>query len=127
MRLFPAGGVRRRGEFRVSRRTVHDSTIVEVAGRLDLCSSCTLRESLISAVDSGAAKVLIDLSGVEFIDSTGLSVLAVVARHPRHGVTDLAIVCPEGRVREALRAAGLDQVIPVRSTKDAALAEEAVA
>ncbi len=127
MSLRPVDAVRQHGAFRITRRMVCGCAVVEVAGRLDLRSSFTLRESLISIMNSGSLPMLVDLTDVNFIDSTGLGVLAVLARHPKLDLADLAIVCPEGRVRTTLRIAGLDQVISVYPTQGQALRDEVAA
>jgi anti-anti-sigma factor len=71
--------------------------------------------------------VTVDLSDVEFIDSTGLGVLAVAARHPGLDVADLVLVAGEGSVSRSLRLAGLDRVISVYPTQDHMLLGKAAA
>ena len=101
--------------------------VVAVAGELDLCSSQTLGEHLTAAADSGARPMLVDLSDLRFIDSTGLGVLALLARRLTPAAADLMIVSPEGRVRGLLAMTGLDQVIPVHPTRGEALRSDALA
>ncbi len=114
--------------FRIKRLRLGDgAVVVEVAGELDLCSSHTFREHLAGATDSGAAAVVVDLTGISFIDSTGLSVLAVQARRAALDGPALAVVCPEGRVRKVLTMTGLDRVIPVYATRGKAQRSEALA
>jgi len=108
--------------FRIERLRLGDGAeVVQVAGELDLCSTHTFKEHLASAVDSDAAVVVVDLTEISFIDSTGLSLLAVQARRAALGGPVLAVVCPDGRVRKLLTMTGLDQVVPVYSTRAAAL------
>jgi anti-sigma B factor antagonist len=105
----------------------HGPAIVQVTGRLDLYSSLGLRESLFSILDSGAPPVLVDLTDVDFIDSTGLGVIAVLARHPKVDPAEIAIICPDGRVRRTLTLVGIDQSISVYATLDEAVEQEAAA
>ena len=113
-------------DFRVGHTRLDGSVVVEVAGELDICSSHTLREKLAAAAASGAAPLVVDLSELSLIDSTGVGVLAMAARRfaPE---ADLAIVCPEGRVCRTLTLAGLDRVVPVYSTRSEALRGEGAA
>jgi anti-sigma B factor antagonist len=63
---------------------VHDDSnavVIGVSGELDLASSPALETELESAAASAAALVVVDLRGLEFMDSTGLSVL--VRAHQR--------------------------------------------
>ena len=115
-------------DVRIRRTTLEDGAIVvAVAGELDLCSSQTLREHLTAAADSGATSIVVDLSELSLIDSTGLGVLALLARRLTLDSVDLAIVCPEGRISRLLALTKLDQVIPVYATRGEALRREAVA
>jgi anti-sigma B factor antagonist len=128
MSLQLSTATRTRDDFRIKRQGLESgAVVVEVAGKLDLCSSHTLREHLEFVVSSGAATVVVDLTRLSFIDSTGLGVLAVLARRPGFHAVDLAIVCPEGRIRGRLRATGLDRVMPVYSTQGQALRGETAA
>ena len=109
-------------DFHIRRTALADGAIVvAVAGELDLCSSHTLREALLAAADSGAASIVVDLSELSLIDSTGLGVLALLARRLTLASVDLAIVCPEGRVCGLLTQTGLDRAIPVYPTGGEAL------
>ena len=128
MSLRPSGATCARDDFRIKRQGLEGgAVVVEVAGELDLCSSHTLREHLDFVVDSGATTVVVDLTRLSFIDSTGLGVLAVLARRPGFDAVDLAIVCPEGRIRRRLRTTGLDRVLPVYPTQGQGLRGETAA
>lgn len=111
-------------DFRIRRVPLEGGgVVVEVAGELDICSSYTLREKLVAAEVSRAAPLVVDLSKLSFIDSTGLGVLAMLGR--RFALEDgLAIVCPNGRARRSLALAGLEQLIPVFHTRSEALGSE---
>jgi anti-sigma B factor antagonist len=67
--------------FRVEVATKGEAAIVSVSGELDLASSPALEEELDRACASDATLVIVDLRGLEFMDSTGLSVL--VRAHQR--------------------------------------------
>src|SRR4051794_30600011 len=62
-----------------------------VSGEIDLATAGDLRQVLLDAVDS--RPLWVDLTEVEFMDSTGLNAL-VVAHHASDG--SLVVVCPEG-------------------------------
>jgi anti-sigma B factor antagonist len=53
----------------------HDIDIVTITGRLVAADAPEARENLKAIVEAGAGKLIVDLSGVSFIDSSGLSVL----------------------------------------------------
>ena len=113
-----------RDDFRVKHlRLESGAVVVQVTGELDLCSSHVFREQLLSALESGASPLVIDLSELSLIDSTGLGVLAVLARRVTLEATELALVCPEGRIRGTLKTTGLQRTIPVYPTREEALAD----
>jgi anti-anti-sigma factor len=58
-----------------------DSVVVTVRGRLDLDSATVLSTTLAQVLEQQNPRIVVDLSGVEFCDSTGLS--AFVAGHDR--------------------------------------------
>jgi len=54
-------------------RTVDGATVVALTGRLDIDTSPGLREVLLRHVKAGSAGLLVDMTGVEFIDSSGVA------------------------------------------------------
>jgi anti-sigma B factor antagonist len=92
-------------------RLLADAYLVRVAGEVDLFSAPRLEEVLGGLVDDGAAHLVLDLSGVPFLDSTGLGVLlAFAARLGRESfaVTGLGI-----ESRRVIEITGADRVITV--------------
>jgi anti-sigma B factor antagonist len=68
-------------------------TVVEVSGEIDVYTAPKLREALLSLVDSGTYRLIVDMSGVEFLDSTGLGVLVGGLKRVRahDGAIDLVV------------------------------------
>src|SRR5215470_16025784 len=103
-------------------RQVGDFTVVELAGRLTVNDQPgLLKEAIADAVRRGARRLLLDLSGVKYIDSTRLGEL--IASHvtvTRQG-GKLKLVGTPDRVCELLRMAGLDGVFErFKTAEDAA-------
>jgi anti-sigma B factor antagonist len=68
-------------ELQVSSRSQGDHTIVTLAGEIDLYTAPRLQTELVAAMRSaGPALVVVDMSGVEFCDSTGMNVLLAAHR-----------------------------------------------
>ena len=74
-----------------------------------------------AAIDAGAHDLLVDLSEVDFIDSTGLGVLigATKRLQPRGGA--LAVVCPQEKICRVFQITGLDLVLAMHASRDEAL------
>lgn len=99
-----------------------DAAVIAVAGELDLYSAPQLKEALLAALDNGAAKVVVDMTGVNFIDSSALGVLigAVKRLHSREG--KLVLVSVDENVNWIFQITGLNSVFDIFPTRDEALA-----
>ena len=100
------------------------AVIVDVRGEVELHSAPQLREEL-HRVCAGDACVVVDLSGVTFIDSTGLGVLIGGLKRARENGS-LSLVCPQSRVRRVFEITGLTQVFTFFDELDEAVASCAV-
>jgi anti-sigma B factor antagonist len=90
-----------------------ERTVITVRGELDLATAPQLDEALMPPL-AGGASVVLDLRGLEFMDSTG--VRAIVAAHLSAEEHDGALtVCaiPDGPVARVLEISGLDAVLDV--------------
>jgi len=81
-------------------QTAHDgaTAVIRPAGELDLSSVPQLERSLRDAVESGARRVVIDLRALEFMDSTGLTLLMRWQRESRRDGFELALVRGDERI-----------------------------
>lgn len=97
-------------------------SIVEVGGEVDVATAPRLREQLIKLVNDQRFRIVVDLGGVDFIDSTGLGVLIGALKRVRTHDGDLALVCTERRILKVFEITGLDRVFRIRDTVDDAVA-----
>jgi anti-anti-sigma factor len=111
-------------ELRISVTAGPAHTLVTLAGECDLHTGRQLRDVLTSEVTRGARRVILDLSELSFMDSTGMQVLLSVwtVLNVRGGA--LALVAPQPVVARILELTGADQYISVYgSLEDAQTAE----
>jgi anti-sigma B factor antagonist len=87
--------------------------LIEVRGELDLATTPLLEEELAKAQSDDAEEILIDLSELEFISSTGLRVLLEAATHAANDSTRLQIRNPTRQVERTLRIAGVFDRLPI--------------
>jgi anti-sigma B factor antagonist len=88
------------------------TAVVHVAGELDLASAPEL-ETVLHGLECECARIVLDLSHLSFIDSTGLR-LAVIEHHrATMDGFDFAIAGATGQVLEVLRLTGLDIALPM--------------
>jgi anti-sigma B factor antagonist len=108
-------------ELSLSTRTVQGRTVLEVAGEIDVYTAPQLRERLIALVDDGARLVIVDLSRVDFLDSTGLGVLVGGLKRLRSVGGELVLVCSHERLLKIFRITGLDRVFTLYASVDEAV------
>ena len=110
-------------ELSLSTRTVAGRKVLEVGGEIDVYTAPQLRERLVSMVESGDRRVVVDLARVEFLDSTGLGVLVGALKRLRGIGGVLTLVCPQERLLKIFRITGLDRVFTLYESVEAATAE----
>jgi anti-sigma B factor antagonist len=96
------------------------SVIVSLAGELDLYNAHEVREALLELCAEGPNRLVVDLSGVKFIDSTALGVL-IEARTKLENRRGFLLAAPGLETKRALEISGLDRHFAVHDSLDAAL------
>ncbi len=92
----------------VQRRT--DIVIVRPHGELDLATVEALRAALDGIEDAG--RLVLDLRGLSFIDSTGLRLLVALHGRSQRDGFQLTLVAPAAPADKAIRLSGLDHALP---------------
>jgi len=93
--------------------------VVSVRGDVDVFSAPVLKEQLFACLDCDVRRIIIDMTGSDFVDSTGLGVLVAGAKRARGCV--LAVVCDDGPIRHVFTIVGLDRVFSLYRTRPDAL------
>jgi anti-anti-sigma factor len=94
--------------------------LVVATGDIDLSSASALRAACDEALADQPAVLIIDLSGVPFIDSTGLGALIAAARKADVHGGEVRIAGAVGMVTRLLQLAGVERVLPLYPTREAA-------
>lgn len=100
-----------------------DWTIARVTGDLDLTTAPKLRERLVQVVVDGRPHIVLDLEGVDFVDSTGLGVVVGLLKRTRGQGGDLRLVSTRSGLRKILELTALDRALPLAASVDQALSE----
>ncbi|MGH8985106.1 MAG: STAS domain-containing protein [Acidimicrobiia bacterium] len=101
------------GNFRVSTDEQSDGVVLRVAGEVDVYTSPALRDELYRLIDSGAPRVTLDLSDMEFIDSSGLGVFVGALKRVRERASELELRGLQPSTRKVLDITGLVQVFTI--------------
>ena len=96
-------------------------SVLQVGGEIDVATAPRLREQLIKLVNEQRFMIVVDLGGVDFIDSTGLGVLIGALKRVRTHDGNLVLVCTEPRIVKVFEITGLNQVFQIQSSVDAAV------
>ena len=97
----------------VSTREQDGRMIVEVGGEIDVYSAPTLRDQLNGLVAAGHHHLIVDMQGVEFLDSTGLGVLVGVWHRLGARRGSLALAAPSRQIQRILATTGLTKMLAV--------------
>jgi anti-sigma B factor antagonist len=102
--------------------------VLAVVGEVDLATAPQVRQAVIRLLSDPtrrgiAPRLVIDLSGVDLIDSIGLGVLIGALRRVRAADGQLVLVVSEPRVRSVFRATDLDRVFTITESLRAAVDE----
>jgi anti-sigma B factor antagonist len=96
------------------------AVVVRLGGELDLYNADDVRNALAGAIDGGAGRIVVDMSAVDFVDSTALGVL--IEARSKLGYDGVLLAAPQLETRRTLEVSGLDRHLPVHDSVDAALA-----
>ncbi|MFD3807048.1 STAS domain-containing protein [Streptomyces sp. NPDC058611] len=110
--------------FTVAVRAVDGVVVLELAGELDHDTAQPLREALDAAVTPGG-RLLVDLAGLGFCDSTGLNVLLHGRLTAREAGATVELAGLRGSVSRMFRITGADGVFPVHASVAEALSPAA--
>ncbi len=99
----------REGQFEVALRTAEDVDTFVLTGELDIATADQLTDALNGASGESARDRVIDLSGVTFMDSTGLRVLISANRAAAEAGYSLTIVTGESPAKRVLELTRMDE------------------
>jgi anti-sigma B factor antagonist len=89
------------------------STVIDLIGDLDFHTARRLREKLLELHAGGANNVVLDMTSLEFIDSSGLSVLVAGLKRLRNSQGNLTLRAIPEQTRRVLEVSGLSRVLSI--------------
>ena len=87
-----------------------------VSGELDLPSAGHVQERLAELIEDDARRIVVDLMGVNFIDSAGLGVLLSATKAMRSNGGELVLAADDRRILRLLEITGLDRIMRVEAS-----------
>ncbi|GAA3730423.1 STAS domain-containing protein [Salinactinospora qingdaonensis] len=105
----------------LSTRVENHSVIVAVEGELDIATATDLQDHVLTAIDTHGPWLILDLSKLDFMDSSGLNAAINAYRAVTERGGSLALAAPNERVTKVIRLVGLHRQVPVHRTVGAAV------
>lgn len=91
-------------------------SVLVVTGELDVYTAPRLREAILKLVADDKRSLVLDLAGVDFLDSTGLGVLVGALKRMKSLDGDLALVGLQARVMKVFEITNLQRVFAIYDT-----------
>ena len=101
-----------------------DVVVARVTGELDIAGASHTGDQIAEAVPTSARGLVVDFSGLEFIDSSGIAMLFGLARRLGSRRQQLRVVAPAGRpVARVLEIVEFDRAAPIHADLEGAIAD----
>ena len=111
---------------KVSPRTAPNGVqALDLEGEVDVYTAPALRQAIMDQVEGGTKHLLIDLTRVEYLDSTGLGILIGGVKRLKEQGGSLRLVGPSARITRIFDITGLNKIFDVYATEQDALAAAA--
>jgi anti-anti-sigma factor len=108
-------------ELRADRESDGEVELLAVSGEIDIASAPRLITSLNEALGECSMPVVVDLTDVDFMDSTGLALLLNAHRRLARRGQGFAVVCSDGPVRRVFTITDMVETLRVRPDREAAV------
>lgn len=99
----------------------NDVVVVTVIGELDVATAPRLRQAIAAVTADGHRRVVVDLAGVDFLDSTGLGVLLGAVKRTRSSGGGLALARAVPQVARVFEITRLVEILPLHDSVEAAV------
>ncbi|MEU6012168.1 STAS domain-containing protein [Streptomyces sp. NPDC047453] len=108
-------------ELHICHHDENDWTVVEIRGEVDVYTVPRIREHLGKRIQAGRHRLIVDLTGTTFMDSTGLGLLVGIHKRIRTRAGALRPVIVNPNIRQIFTVTSLDQVFPIYDSTQAAM------
>ncbi len=101
-------------------KVTNAQTVLHVDGRLDIETAAKLKAMSRKLIDDGTRELIIDLQGVSFVDSSGLSAVVSALKYIREREGQLKLAAVGDQPRTALTLTLLDRILDIYPSVEAA-------
>lgn len=100
-------------ELQISSNCAEGTCTLGVEGEIDVANATTFREALMGLIEDSHEGIIVDLSKVPYIDSTGIGVLMGAAHRAEELGLQVRVVCPHDGILRVLTMLGLDKQLHI--------------
>jgi anti-sigma B factor antagonist len=95
--------------------------VIVLGGEVDVYTSPRLKQEMVDLLNRGQVNLIVDLNGIEYLDSTGLGVLIGGLKRAREREGDLRLICDNMRILRIFEITGLTKIFDIDRNEDDAL------
>ncbi|MFF7178208.1 anti-sigma factor antagonist [Streptomyces sp. NPDC008121] len=107
-------------DLKITSRDAATGPVLEISGELDYASAGELRRQVTALVLRPGQRLVLDLTAMEFCDSSGITALIAARNHALAAQAEMALAAVPANTLRILRIVGLDQVFTLYAETDAA-------
>jgi len=99
--------------FETKVKEVNGFPVIELIGEIDLSTSPVFKQRIYEIIESGKRDVIVDMNGLDFMDSTGLGVLVAALKKTRMEGGSIRLICNRNNIMKVFTITGLDKVFAI--------------
>lgn len=98
-------------------------TVIAITGSIDALTADQVTQHFDQELESGNTRLVVDLSGVDFMSSAGLRAMLASLKQSRQAGGDLCLAAPQADVERILKMSGFTSILKTYASVDEALAD----
>ncbi|GAB4467221.1 MAG: anti-sigma factor antagonist BldG [Armatimonadaceae bacterium] len=108
-------------ELQIQTRTQYRVPILDLSGEIDSYNATRLRDTMVELVERGNPDLILNLTSVDYIDSTGLGAMVAGLKRARESDGMVHVICPNPSIYKIFQITSLNKVFAVHEDERAAL------
>jgi anti-sigma B factor antagonist len=100
-------------DLQIRTRTQEGIPVIQLSGEVDAYTCSRFRDAMIDAIEQGHPSIVVSMTDVEYIDSSGLGTLVGGLKRSSEKGGRIAVVCNSSQIRKVFEITGLEKVFPL--------------